>query len=85
MYVTLLNLLATPDLGNLFLEKLVTLLANVNDLLAGNAEVLDSSQNLLGDLGSSLVLGKGVGVVEGVICWFESVFEGNGIEGHGRA
>lgn len=67
LYLTLLNLLSTPDLGNLLLEELVTLLADVNNLLASDAKVLDSSQDLLGDLGSGLVLGQGVRVVEGVI------------------
>ena len=34
---TLGNLLAAVDLGNLLLKELVALLANVEDLLAGNA------------------------------------------------
>lgn len=64
---TLLDLLAAVDLGHLLLDELVALLANLDDLLAGDAEVLDSSQNPLRDLGSRLVLGQGVGVVEGVV------------------
>lgn len=81
--ITLLHLLATPDLGDLLLEELVTLLADVDNLLAGNAEVLDSSQYLLGDLGSSLVLGQSIRVIEGVICQFGSALEQDGRHGHG--
>lgn len=67
MYITLLDLLAAVDLGHFLLDELVALLANLDDLLAGDAEVLDSSQNPLRDLSSGLVLGQGVGVVEGVV------------------
>lgn len=64
---TLDNLLSAPDLGDLLSEQDVALLADVDDLLAGDAEVLDSSEDLLGNLSRGLVLGQGVGVVEGVI------------------
>lgn len=64
---TLLNLLAAVDLGHFLLNELVALLADLDDLLAGYAEVLDSSQNPLRDFGSGLVLGQGVGVVKGVV------------------
>lgn len=66
--VTLGDLLSTPDLGDLLLEQLVALAADVGDLLAGNAEILDSSEDLLGDLGRGLVLGQGIRIVKGVIC-----------------
>lgn len=62
------TLLGAPDLIGLVSEELVTLLANVDDLLAGDAKVLDGSEDLLGDLSGSLVLGQGVGVVERIIC-----------------
>lgn len=67
VYSTFGDLLPTPNLANLLLEELVALLANVDNLLAGNAEILDSSENLLRDLSRSLVLRQGVGVVQGVI------------------
>lgn len=66
--VTLGDLLSTPDLGDLLLKQLITLAADVGDLLASDAEVLDGSEDLLGDLGRGLVLGQGVRVVERVIC-----------------
>lgn len=62
------TLLGAPNLVGLLSEELVALLANLDDLLAGNAEVLDGGENLLGDLGGGLVLGEGVRVVEGIIC-----------------
>ena len=64
---TLVDLLSAVDLGNLFLDELVALLADGDDLLAGNAELGNLGEDLLGDLGGGLVLGEGVGVVEGVI------------------
>lgn len=66
--VTLGDLLSSPDLGDLLLEQLVALAADVGDLLASDAELLDGSEDLLGDLGRGLVLGQGVRVVERVIC-----------------
>lgn len=66
-FPTLRDLLSTPDLANLLLKKLVALLANVDNLLAGNAEILDGSKNFFRDLGRRLVLSQGVGVVEGVV------------------
>ena len=64
---TLRDLLSTVDLCNLLVQKLVTLLADVDDLLTSNTECSDSFQNLLGDRSSALVLGKGIWVVESVI------------------
>ena len=61
------DLLAAVDLGKLLLDELVTLLADVNDLLAGGNELGDLSKDLLRDLSSGLVLGEGIGVVEGVV------------------
>ena len=66
--ITLGDLLSAPDLGDLLLEQLVALAADVGDLLASDAEILDGGENLLGDLGRGLVLGQGVRVVERVIC-----------------
>lgn len=68
LFGTFLDFLATVDLGHLLFEEFVSLLADVDDLLSGEAEVFDSSQNLLRDLGSSLVFGQGIGVVKGVVC-----------------
>lgn len=68
MLLTLVNLLAAVDLGNLLLEELVTLLADLDDLGAGDAKLRDLSEDLLGDLASGLVLGQSIRVVEGVIC-----------------
>lgn len=70
---TLGDLLPAPDLGDLLLEQLVALAADVGDLLAGDAEVLDGSEDLLGNLGRGLVLGQGIRVVERVICKVQSV------------
>ncbi|KAL7923847.1 hypothetical protein ACQKWADRAFT_288019 [Trichoderma austrokoningii] len=67
MTLTLENLLSTVNLGKLFLEQLVTLLADIDNLCAGHAEFRHSGQNLFGDLGSGLVLGESIRVVEGVV------------------
>lgn len=64
---TLGDLLATVDLGELLLDELVTLRADVDNLLAGNDELGDLSKDLLRDLSGGLVLGEGIGVVEGVV------------------
>lgn len=64
---TLCDLLSSVDLSNLLVQQLVALLANGHDLLASNAELGDRIQNLLGDLGGTLVLCEGIGVVQGVI------------------
>lgn len=67
MLLTLDNFLSTVDLGKLLLEQLVTLLADIDNLCAGHAELRHGSQNLFGDLGSGLVLGESIRVVEGVV------------------
>jgi hypothetical protein len=67
MHTLLQILLSSVDLGDLLVQELVTLLADGHDLLASNAELGDLIQNLLGDLGGTLVLCEGVGVVQGVI------------------
>lgn len=65
---TLLEILLSPvDLGNPLVQELVALLADGHDLLASNTELGHLSQNLLGDLGGTLVLGEGIRVVQGVI------------------
>lgn len=61
------DLLSAVDLGNLLLNQLVALLADIDDLCTGHAELRHGSQNLFRDLGGSLVLGESIGVVEGVI------------------
>lgn len=64
---TLSDLLATVDFGNLLLNKLVALLTDVDDLAARDAELGHLGKHLFRDLGGRLVLGEGVGVVEGVV------------------
>lgn len=82
---TLGNLLALVDLGNFLIEELVTLLTDLDDLLALQAqsykEILermalreggaqrtrDGLEHFVRNLGSGLVLGQGVRVVEGVV------------------
>lgn len=73
--ITLGDLLPTVNLGHLLLNELVTLLTDLSDLLAGDTEVLDCGQNLLGYLGSGLVLGQSVRVVQRVVCQFGSAIE----------
>jgi len=65
------DLLSSVDLGDLLLDELVSLLADVYDLGAGNTESGNILQDLLGDLRGGLVLGKSVGVVEGIV-WQQS-------------
>lgn len=64
---TLGDLLASVDLGDLLLDQLVALLADVDDLGAGDDELGHLGQDLLGDLSSGLVLGEGVGVIQRVV------------------
>lgn len=73
MILTLDNLLSTVDLGNLLLEQLVALLADIDNLCAGHAELRHSGQDLFGDLGRGLVLGESIRVVEGVVYATSSV------------
>lgn len=68
MRLTFGDLLSAVDLGELLLNQLVALLADVDNLGTGHAEVRHGSQDLLGDLGGGLVLGESIGVVEGVVC-----------------
>lgn len=67
MILTLENLLSTVDLGNLLLQQLVALLADIDNLCARHAELRHSGQDLFGDLGSGLILGESIRVVEGVV------------------
>lgn len=64
---TLGDLLASEDLGDLLLDELVALLADVDDLAASDAELRHLGQDLLRDLACRLVLGEGVGVVDGIV------------------
>ena len=64
---TLRNLLSTVYLINLFLQDLVTLLTDSDDLFTSNTQLGYGFQDLLGDSGGILVLCKGVWVVESVI------------------
>lgn len=64
---TLGDLLAPIDLGDLLLDELVTLLADLDDLRAGDNKLGDFGEDLLGDLGRRLVLGQSIRVVEGVV------------------
>ena len=64
---TLGDLLSSVNLCNLLLEDLVSLLADVYDLLTSNAELGDGLEDLVRDGASILVLGKGIWVGESVI------------------
>lgn len=64
---TLGDLLAAVNLGNLLLEQLVALLADVDNLSARDAELRHGSQDLLADLGGGLVLGQSIRVAQRVI------------------
>lgn len=64
---TLGNLLSSINLGHFLLQNLVTLLAYLDNLCAGNAELGDLGENLFGNLTGGLVLGQGIGVIEGVV------------------
>ena len=66
---TLGNLLSSVDLADLLLEELVTLLADLYDLGIDMAQCGYRFENLLGDLGSSLILGKSIWVGKSVICY----------------
>lgn len=60
----------TVDLSNFFLNELVSLLADGDDLLAGNAELRNGSKNLLGDRSGGFPFCKVVWVRQGVIYIF---------------
>jgi hypothetical protein len=64
---TLVDLLSSVDLGNLFLDELVSLLADIDNLGARNNELGNLSKNLLRDLSSGLVLCEGIWVSQSVI------------------
>ena len=69
---TLDDLLSAVDLCDLLIEELVTLLTDVYDLCASNAELADGLEDLVGDGTRILILSKGVWVVKGIICGRES-------------
>lgn len=64
---TLGNLLRLVELGSLLLELLVTGLGQAQDGGALDDGLLDGSKDLVGNGGSILVLGDGIGVGEGVV------------------
>ena len=64
---TLGNLLSSVDLCDLLLKQLITLLADVYDLLASYTELGDSFEDLVGNGSGILVLGKSIRVVKRVI------------------
>ena len=68
MMHTLLEILLSPvDLGDLLVQELVALLADGHDLLASDAELGNLIQNLLGDLGGTLILCESIRVIQSVI------------------
>jgi hypothetical protein len=64
---TLWDLLATINLLNLLLQKLITLLADCHNLLSSNTKSRDCLQDLLRYLGSIFVFGQSVRVVQGIV------------------
>jgi hypothetical protein len=64
---TFWDLLATVNLLNLLLQKLVTLLADCHNLLSSNTKSRDCLQDLLRNLGSIFVFGQSVRVVQGIV------------------
>jgi hypothetical protein len=64
---TLVNLLSSVDLGDLFLDELVSLLADIDNLGSRNDELGNLSKNLLRDLSGGLVFGEGIWVGQRVI------------------
>ena len=68
MMHTLLEILfSSVDLGDLLVQELVALLADGHDLLASNAELGHGIQDLLGDLGGTLILCESIRVIQSVI------------------
>jgi hypothetical protein len=68
MMHTLLEILfSSVDLGDLLVQELVALLADGHDLLASDAELGNLIQNLLGDLGGTLILCESIRVIQSVI------------------
>lgn len=64
---TLVDLLSSVDLGDLFLDELVSLLADIDNFGSRNDELGNLGKNLLRDLSSGLVLGEGIWVSQRVI------------------
>jgi hypothetical protein len=68
MMHTLLEILfSSVDFGDLLVQELVALLADGHDLLASDAELGNLIQNLLGDLGGTLILCESIRVIQSVI------------------
>jgi hypothetical protein len=64
---TLSYLLPSVHLCDLFFEKLVTSLADGDDLFTGSTELDDAHEHLLRNLSRGLILGEGIRVVQRVI------------------
>ena len=77
--LTLGNLLSLVDLRGLGLQKLITLRAKAEDGSAGNSQLGHLDQNLMGDDGGILVLCKGIGVVDCVVCQSQWTAEFGGV------
>lgn len=60
-------LVSSVYLSDLFVEKLVTLLADVDDLGSWSAKSRDSLEHLSRNSSCALVLGESIWVVQGVI------------------
>ena len=60
--VTLCDLLSSEYLRNLFLQELVALLADLYNLLTGDAQASNGLEDLLGDDRGTLVLCEGIRV-----------------------
>jgi len=67
MHTLLEILFSSVDLGDLLVQELVALLADGHDLLASDAELGNLIQNLLGDLGGTLILCESIRVIQSVI------------------
>lgn len=67
MHTLLEILFSSVDFGDLVVQELVALLADGHDLLASDAELGNLIQNLLGDLGGTLILCESIRVIQSVI------------------
>ena len=67
MHTLLEILFSSVDFGDLLVQELVALLADGHDLLASDAELGNLIQNLLGDLGGTLILCESIRVIQSVI------------------
>lgn len=65
--LTLCDLLSSIHLSNLFLQQLVSFLADSDDLLPSDTHSGNLLEDLLGDDGGTLVFCEGIRVVQGVV------------------